>query len=157
MIAGIYSAKFLSNNNLMGFGIVVIDGATLHGGDLSCLYKGKYRLDDNKISATVDVENYTGQVQAINATPSGVQWSGRVIVMGHMGRPSLSAAQKVDLWQRWKQGQSLSEIGRAIGYTPGRGAAPRSAPRRTRGWRWRSRLPTSAHVRPTGQNGYVMS
>lgn len=34
--------------------------------------------------------------------------------MGHMGRPGLSAAQKADLWQRWKQGQSLSEIGRAL-------------------------------------------
>ena len=35
--------------------------------------------------------------------------------MAHMGRPGLSAAQKADLWQRWKQGQSLSEIGRALG------------------------------------------
>lgn len=35
--------------------------------------------------------------------------------MAHMGRPGLSAAQKVDLWHRWKQGQSLSEIGRALG------------------------------------------
>ena len=35
--------------------------------------------------------------------------------MGHVGRPGLSAAQKADLWQRWKQGQSLSEIGRALG------------------------------------------
>ena len=35
--------------------------------------------------------------------------------MGHMGRPGLSAAQKADLWQRWKQGQSLSEIGQALG------------------------------------------
>jgi len=35
--------------------------------------------------------------------------------MGQMGRPGLSAAQKADLWQRWKQGQSLSEIGRALG------------------------------------------
>jgi IS30 family transposase len=38
-----------------------------------------------------------------------------VIVMGQMGRPGLSAAQKADLWQRWKQGQSLSEIDRALG------------------------------------------
>jgi IS30 family transposase len=37
------------------------------------------------------------------------------MVMGQMGRPGLSAAQKADLWQRWKQGQSLSEIGRALG------------------------------------------
>ena len=35
--------------------------------------------------------------------------------MAHMGRPGLSAAQKADLWKRWKQGQSLSEIGRALG------------------------------------------
>jgi len=35
--------------------------------------------------------------------------------MGHMGRPGLSAAQKAELWQRWTQGQSLSEIGRALG------------------------------------------
>ena len=35
--------------------------------------------------------------------------------MAHMGRPGLSAVQKADLWQRWKQGQSLSEIGRALG------------------------------------------
>ena len=35
------------------------------------------------------------------------------------GRPGLSAAQKVDLWQRWKQGQLLSEIGRALDKHPG--------------------------------------
>ncbi len=35
--------------------------------------------------------------------------------MTHMGRPGLSAAQKAELWHRWKQGQSLSEIGRALG------------------------------------------
>ena len=35
--------------------------------------------------------------------------------MGPMGRPGLSAAQKAELWHRWKQGQSLSEIGRAFG------------------------------------------
>ena len=35
--------------------------------------------------------------------------------MGQMVRPGLSVAQKADLWQRWKQGQSLSEIGRALG------------------------------------------
>lgn len=34
--------------------------------------------------------------------------------MARMGRPGLSDAQKADLWQRWKHGQSLSEIGRAL-------------------------------------------
>ncbi len=32
-----------------------------------------------------------------------------------MGRPGLSAEQKAELWARWKAGQSLSDIGRALG------------------------------------------
>lgn len=34
--------------------------------------------------------------------------------MAQLGRPGLSMAQKRELWQRWKAGQSLSEIGRAL-------------------------------------------
>jgi len=39
--------------------------------------------------------------------------------MAQLGRPGLSAAQKRELWQRWKEGQSLSEIGRALERGPG--------------------------------------
>jgi IS30 family transposase len=35
--------------------------------------------------------------------------------MAQMGRPGLTHAQKVELWKRWKRGQSLSDIGRALG------------------------------------------
>lgn len=35
--------------------------------------------------------------------------------MAQMGRPGLSASQKAELWQRWRSGQSLSDIGRALG------------------------------------------
>ena len=34
--------------------------------------------------------------------------------MTQIRRASLSAAQKTELWQRWKSGQSLSDIGRAL-------------------------------------------
>jgi IS30 family transposase len=34
--------------------------------------------------------------------------------MAQKGRPGLSATQKTELWQRWKLGQSLSDIGRAL-------------------------------------------
>ena len=34
--------------------------------------------------------------------------------IGRRGRPGLSDAQKAELWQRWKDGQSLSDIGRAL-------------------------------------------
>ena len=35
--------------------------------------------------------------------------------MARTGRPGLSQYQKKELWQRWKDGQSLSNIGRALG------------------------------------------
>ena len=40
MIMGIYSVRFLSNKDLVGVGIAVIDGTTLHGGGFDYLYKG---------------------------------------------------------------------------------------------------------------------
>ena len=38
--------------------------------------------------------------------------------MAQMGRPGLSASQKDDMWRRWKDGQSHSDIGRALGKQP---------------------------------------
>ncbi|MEZ5550330.1 MAG: IS30 family transposase [Pseudomonadales bacterium] len=35
--------------------------------------------------------------------------------MTRLGRPGLSASQRAELWERWKQGESLTEIGDAIG------------------------------------------
>lgn len=35
--------------------------------------------------------------------------------MAQRGRPGLSASEKADLWKRWKEGETLSEIGRALG------------------------------------------
>ncbi len=35
--------------------------------------------------------------------------------MSHTGRPGMSAAQKSELWRRWKAGETLSDIGRALG------------------------------------------
>ena len=39
--------------------------------------------------------------------------------MAQLGRPGLSAGQKGVVWQRWRDGESLSDIGRAIGKHPG--------------------------------------
>ena len=35
--------------------------------------------------------------------------------MAQRGRPGLSARQKEELWSRWRRGESLSDIGRALG------------------------------------------
>ena len=64
-IHGLYSTLFKANNNEVGAGIVVIDGASLHGGNSSYFYKGKYRLDDKNISATVEVQHYAGPPNSV--------------------------------------------------------------------------------------------
>jgi len=35
--------------------------------------------------------------------------------MGQTGRPGLSATQRAEFWTRWRAGQSMSDIGRALG------------------------------------------
>lgn len=39
--------------------------------------------------------------------------------MARVGRPGMSDAQKRQLWERWKAGESISEISRALGKPPG--------------------------------------
>ncbi|MFM7148082.1 MAG: transposase [Actinomycetales bacterium] len=39
--------------------------------------------------------------------------------MGQVGRPGLSAVGKAEMWERWRSGESISEIARALGKAPG--------------------------------------
>ena len=39
--------------------------------------------------------------------------------MARLGRPGLSDAQRQELWERWKAGDSISDIGRALFKHPG--------------------------------------
>jgi hypothetical protein len=41
------------------------------------------------------------------------------VAMGQVGRPGLSAAGKAELWDRWRDGESISDIARALGKAPG--------------------------------------
>src|ERR1700687_1550223 len=61
------------------------------------------------------IPEITGRPQWVGATPSALMFTGKVVCMAQMGRPGLSATQQGELWHRWKAGQSMSEIGRALG------------------------------------------
>src|ERR1700683_3229184 len=54
-------------------------------------------------------------VQTVDATPSGINLFLKVVFMKSGKRFGLSAEQKLDVWRRWKAGQTLHEIGRAFG------------------------------------------
>ena len=98
MITGIYSARFMSKNDLVGAGIAVLDGSALHGGGFDYLYKGKYRLaDDNRVTATIDVDNYSGKpnpvlglLRSYRLTLSGLATPQGLIISGQVeGQPQL--------------------------------------------------------------------
>jgi IS30 family transposase len=57
-------------------------------------------------------------IQQVVATPSEVRVSLKVVFMAQGKRAEVSEAQRTDIWQRWKVGQSLHQIGRAYGRTP---------------------------------------
>ena len=60
MTSGVFSAAFMSNLNSGGSGVAIFSGNTIHGGDASHYYKGKYRFDaHNQISGTIDVVKYS--------------------------------------------------------------------------------------------------
>jgi hypothetical protein len=60
MTSGIFSAVFASNLQIGGCGVAIFQGNTIHGGDASHYYLGKYRFDDsNQISGTIDVVKYS--------------------------------------------------------------------------------------------------
>jgi len=52
-----------------------------------------------------------GRSQPVDATPSDV----KVVFMRQGRRYGLSGSQRTDIWRRWKAGESLHEIGRALG------------------------------------------
>jgi integrase len=54
-------------------------------------------------------------VQTVDATPSGIKLFLKVVFMKPGKRFGLSAEQKLDVWRRWKAGETLHEIGRAFG------------------------------------------
>ncbi len=52
--------------------------------------------------------------QPVDAIPSSLELLSKVVFMTQEERFGLSAVQKTDPWRRWKAGQSLPEIGRAM-------------------------------------------
>jgi hypothetical protein len=81
MTSGIFSAEFSSNQQKRGCDIAVFRDNTIHGGDASHYYRGKYRFDEsNQISGAIDVVKYSTLQDSI----FGPLPSFRLILNGHI-------------------------------------------------------------------------
>ena len=56
--------------------------------------------------------------------------------MARVGRRRMSTAEKAEVWRRWKRGESLSDIGRALGRIRDRSTmrAPSRKPESATAW-----------------------
>ena len=64
-VDGVYVAHFMSKSEQYGQGIVVVDGGRIHGGDLDHVYVGKYALENDEFSASLDVSNHSGTFTSV--------------------------------------------------------------------------------------------
>lgn len=65
---GIYDVEFRSGSSLGMGGVLVIRNGSIHGGDLTYLYRGTYRADKDKpdfLTAKLNVSHYRGAVNAV--------------------------------------------------------------------------------------------
>ncbi|MCX5722478.1 MAG: hypothetical protein NT179_10695 [Nitrospirae bacterium] len=82
MTSGIFSAAFTSSLQIAGCGIAIFRDNTIHGGDASHYYRGKYRFDEkNQISGTIDVVKYSDLQNSVFGplTPFRLILSGHII------------------------------------------------------------------------------
>lgn len=81
MFSGIFAAVFQSNQQKGGCGIAVFSGNTIHGGDSSHYYRGKYKFDErNQISGTIDVSQYSD----LQSSVFGPLKNFRLVLTGHI-------------------------------------------------------------------------
>ena len=85
MTSGIFSAAFASNvaPEAVGCGVAIFRDNTIHGGDQSFYYRGKYKFNDLKqIIGTIDVVKYSTLQHSIFGPTDGF----RLILSGHIVR-----------------------------------------------------------------------
>ena len=108
MTSGIFSAVFTSSRS-GDCGVAIFTGNTIHGGDASHYYRGKYRLDgNNQISGAIDVVKYSKLHDSI----FGPMTPFRLILTGHviMNKKQFELSGHVDGQPQLKIQISLNKL-----------------------------------------------
>jgi hypothetical protein len=97
MIEALWSAVFVSNVQIVGAGIVVLETGRAFGGDAQYFYVGDYSVEQGIVAATLKVTHYAGNAHSIfgDAKEFHLDLSGRperdvFELQGHVvGKPRL--------------------------------------------------------------------
>ncbi len=65
MLSGIFFVQFISNDNSLGEGLVIIKDGNVNGGDLSYLYQGRFDYYGDNAKALIEVKHYNGPMYSV--------------------------------------------------------------------------------------------
>lgn len=83
MVEALWSLEFISNQQIYGAGVIVLETDRVFGGDAQYFYVGRYKIESGIIEAEVDVQHYAGRPFSI----FGPSQRHRVILKGKLVVP----------------------------------------------------------------------
>jgi hypothetical protein len=70
MIEAMWSVRFVTNQNIGGNGVLVIENGKIFGGDSSYTYIGNFEIHDGRIKSNIKVSKYADTVGIISVVGS---------------------------------------------------------------------------------------
>lgn len=70
MIEALWSAEFLSNQDIFGSGVVIFETGRIFGGDAQYYYTGTYEIKNGTLEGKVDVVHFSGEPWSVFGTLS---------------------------------------------------------------------------------------
>ena len=65
MIEALWSVEFISDMDVMGAGVVVLETEKILGGDSQYFYVCKYEVNNQELEAEIEVTHYSGEANSI--------------------------------------------------------------------------------------------
>lgn len=91
MIEALWSVLFVSNEEIWGSGVVVLETNRVLGGDSQYFYVGDYKIANGILSAEVQITHYSGEANtvfgeasAVKISVSGTANTNEFILSGHV-------------------------------------------------------------------------
>jgi len=65
MLEALWSVVFISNSNVFGSGVVILETCRVLGGDAQYFYVGNYSVNNETVNATVTITQYFGSHNSV--------------------------------------------------------------------------------------------
>ena len=103
MLEAMYGIEFISNINIAGHGVVILETGRILGGDSSFVYVGSYEVKNENIHATVkctndreSLQSVFGDIKEFNLILDGKPDHNEFTLQGHMvEKPEMQIALKL--------------------------------------------------------------